>query len=227
VSDDAQFSAVEAVIFDLDGVLVDSEQLWDQTRRDLAAGAGRPWPSGATRAMQGMSTPEWSTYLAATVGIPGSPAELAETVIDTMAKRYLTTLPLLPGAREVVSGLAACWPLGLASSSPRRLIDAVLASAGLADRFAVTISTEEVSAGKPSPVVYRTAVQRLGVNPARTVAIEDSTNGLRSAAAAGLTVLAVPHPAFPPLPAALDLAAVIVDRLSVVTPALIASLFDQ
>ena len=220
-------SAVDAVVFDLDGVLIDSEQLWDEVRRGLAARAGRPWPPQATRAMQGMSTPEWSGYLAQAVGIPGPAPELAKTVINAMAQRYLTDLPLLPGAREAVERLATRWPLGLASSSPRQLIDLVLASAGLTDHFQVTISTEEVAAGKPSPLVYLTAVARLGVDPARTVAIEDSTNGLRSAAAAGLRVVAVPHPAFPPAPDALDLAAVTVKALTDVTLDLIASLANQ
>ena len=223
----APLSAVEAVVFDLDGVLVDSEEMWDEVRRGLAAKAGRPWPAEATRAMQGMSTPEWSNYLAATVGIPVPAPELAETVINTMAARYTTNLPLLPGAREAVERIAARWPLGLASSSPRRIIDAVLAAAGIAHRFHSTVSTEEVAAGKPSPLVYLTAVQRLGVSPARTVAIEDSTNGLRSAAAGGLVVLAVPNPAFPPAPDALDLATATVDRLSAITPELIASLIGQ
>jgi HAD superfamily hydrolase (TIGR01509 family) len=219
-----QFAGVEAVIFDLDGVLIDSEQMWDEVRRDLAARAGREWPPGATRALQGMNTPEWSNYLAMTIGIPGAAAELAKAVIDAMAARYAVELPLLPGAREAVERLAAHWPLGLASSSPRQLIDAVLATAGISEHFVVTVSTEEVAAGKPSPLVYLSAAQRLGANPRRTVAIEDSTNGLRSAVAAGLVVLAVPNAAFPPAPEVLDLASATVDRLSAVTPELLMSL---
>jgi len=215
---------VDAVVFDLDGVLLDSEQLWDEVRRGLAAQAGRSWPTDATRAMQGMSTPEWSDYLAVVVGIPGRAQELAKTVINAMADRYLTQLPLLPGAREAVERLAEHWPLGLASSSPRQLIDSVLRSAKLTDHFQVTVSTEEVAAGKPSPLVYLAAVKSLGVDPARAVAIEDSTNGLRSASAAGLIVCALPHPAFPPAADALDLAAVTVKSLADVTPDLIAAL---
>src|SRR2546423_3569659 len=158
---------VQAVVFDLDGVLIDSEQLWDVVRRGLADEAGRPWPAEATRAMQGMSTAEWSAYLTDAVGIPGEPQEVAVTVIDRMAACYDVRLPLLPGAVKVVERLARRWPLGLASSSPRRLIDTVLAAAGLAQRFQVSVSTEEVAAGKPSPAVYQTVVQRLGVDPAR------------------------------------------------------------
>jgi HAD superfamily hydrolase (TIGR01509 family) len=216
--------AVHAVVFDLDGVLVDSEQLWDVVRRSVAAEAGRPWPAQATRAMQGMSTAEWSAYLTDVVGIAAAPEEVAATVLDRMAAQYDARLPLLPGAVEVVTRLGRRWPLGLASSSPRRLIDTVLERAGLAHRFQVSVSTEEVEAGKPSPVVYHTVVQRLGVHPGQAVAIEDSSNGLRSAATAGLGVLAVPHAAFPPSENALALADVIVDSLEEITVELVASM---
>lgn len=217
--------AVEAVVFDLDGVLVDSEELWDQVRRGLAGDAGRPWPGGATRALQGMSTPEWSRYLVETVGVPGPAERVAAAVIDRMAARYEKDLPLLPGAAEVVARFSARWPLGLASSSPRRLIDVVLAAAGMAADFRVTVSTEEVAAGKPSPAVYLAATARLGVRPADAVAVEDSSNGLRSAAAAGLVVVAVPHAAFPPADDALALAAAQVERLTDLTPPLVENAF--
>jgi HAD superfamily hydrolase (TIGR01509 family) len=218
---------VQAVVFDLDGVLIDSEELWDDVRRGLAADAGRDWPAEATHAMQGMSTPEWSEYLADVVGVPGPPDDLATAVIDRMAARYVQGLPLLPGAVAAVERLGSCWRLALASSSPRRLIDAVLDAAGLTRAFEVTVSTEEVEAGKPSPVVYRTVVQRLGVDAATTVAIEDSSNGLRSASAAGLVVLAVPHPAFPPSQDALALAAEVVKTLDDLTPELVTSVADR
>jgi HAD superfamily hydrolase (TIGR01509 family) len=215
---------VQAVVFDLDGVLVDSEGLWDVVRRGVAAEAGRPWPAQATRAMQGMSTAEWSAYLTEAVGVPGAPQQVAATVVERIAAHYQARLPLYPGALDVVERLGRRWPLGLASSSPRRLIDTVLQSAGLARWFAVSVSTEEVEAGKPSPVVYQTVVRRLGVDPSRAIAIEDSSNGLRSAAAAGLGVLAVPNAAFPPSKDALALAEVIVDSLQEITPELVASM---
>ncbi|MBV8541183.1 MAG: HAD family phosphatase [Pseudonocardiales bacterium] len=215
---------MHAVVFDLDGVLVDSEELWDAVRRGVAAEAGRPWPAQATRAMQGMSTAEWSTYLTDAVGVPAEPDEVAATVLDRMAAQYDVRLPLLPGAVEVVERLGRRWPLGLASSSPRRLIDTVLESAGLAQWFQVSVSTEEVGAGKPSPAVYRTVLQRLGVDPVRAIAIEDSSNGLRSAATAGLVVLAVPNTAFPPSEDALALADVVVGSLDEITPELVASM---
>lgn len=215
---------VGAVVFDLDGVLVDSEQLWDVVRRGVAAEAGQVWPAEATRAMQGMSTAEWSAYLTEVVGVPGEPEEVAATVLDRMSVRYDAWLPLLPGAVEVVERLGRRWPLGLASSSPRRLIDTVVHSAGLAQRFQVSVSTEEVGAGKPSPVVYQTVVQRLGVDPSQAIAIEDSSNGLRSAANAGLGVLAVPNAAFPPSMDALALADAVVDSLEEITVELVASM---
>lgn len=210
-------SRVRAVVFDLDGVLIDSEGLWDEVRRGLAADAGRTWPPDATRAMMGMSTPEWSAYLVETVGIPGSAPQIAERVIDRMVVRYADGLPLLPDAVACVRRMASRWPLALASSSPRRLIDAVLADAGITDAFAVSVSTEEVSAGKPDPAVYQEAVARLEVPAPEAVAIEDSTNGLRAAAAAGLVVLAVPRPELPPEPDALALAAARLEALAELT----------
>jgi HAD superfamily hydrolase (TIGR01509 family) len=214
---------VRAVVFDLDGVLIDSESLWDDVRRGMATAAGRPWPDGATRAMQGMSTVEWSTYLTDVVGVPGPPETVAATVIDRMAAAYRTRLPLLPGAGDVVRRLGDRYVLGLASSSPRRLIDAVLQAAGLADPFRATLSTEEVAVGKPDPAAYLEVTRRLGVPPAAAVAIEDSSNGLRSAARAGLGVLAVPNAAFPPADDALALAAVVVRSLDEITPDLVAA----
>lgn len=218
---------VRAVVFDLDGVLVDSEGLWDEVRRGLAADAGLPWPDGATGAMQGMSTAEWSAYLAGTVGLPGPADAIAERVIAAMAARYAARLPLIDGAVAAVTRLAARWPLGLASSSPRRLIDTVLAASGLAGHFAVSISTEEVAAGKPAPDVYLEATRRLGVAPADAAAVEDSSNGLRAARAAGLRVVALPHEAFPPAPDALALADATADSLADLTPALIDALADR
>jgi HAD superfamily hydrolase (TIGR01509 family) len=215
---------IEAIVFDLDGVIIDSEVLWDEVRTGLAAEHGRPWPADATRAMQGMSTPEWADYLSSTVGIPGGADAIAAEVLDRMARQYSGALPVLPGAVDTVRALAKRWPLGLASSSSRSLIDIVLAAADLTQYFAVTLSTEEVSAGKPSPVVYLEAARLLGVEPAKCVAIEDSSNGLRSAAAAGMQVVAVPMQAYPPAPSALELALVAVMRIDEVTPELIDNL---
>ena len=212
----------EAVVFDLDGVLIDSEPLWDDVRRGVVASAGRDWPADATEALQGMSTPEWAAYLTDVVGVPGPAEEVATRVIDGMVARYRERLPLLPGAVEAVERLAGHWPLGLASSSPRRLIDTVLESAHLTEHFRVTVSTEEVGAGKPSPAVYNEVVRRLAADSSQVVAIEDSSNGLRSASAAGLRVIAVPNANYPPQDDALALADVVVHSLDDVTTTLIA-----
>ena len=215
---------VQAVVFDLDGVLVDSEGIWDEVRRGLAAEHDRAWPDDATDRMMGMSTQEWSTYLVDTVGVPGPAPDVAQTVIACMADRYREHLPLLPGAVEAVHRLAQRWPLGLASSSPRRLIDAVLAAANLTDSFRVTMSTEQVEEGKPSPLVYLAVARHLDVAPETVVAIEDSSNGLRSASGAGMHLIAVPRPAFPPAPDALSLADAVLEHLDDVTVDLVASL---
>jgi HAD superfamily hydrolase (TIGR01509 family) len=174
-----------------------------------------------------MSTREWSAYLTEVIDVPGRPRDVAAEVIDRMASRYRQRLPLLPGAVEVVHRLASHWPLGLASSSPRQLIDAVLESANLASKFRVTVSTEEVRAGKPSPAVYAEVVRQLGVDAQQAVAIEDSSNGLRSAARAGLHVIAVPTKTFPPDKDALSLASVVVHSLDDITPPLVTSLTDR
>lgn len=223
----ATANEVQAVVFDLDGVLVDSEPLWDEIRRAVVADAGRAWPTDATRALQGMSTPEWSAYLIDVIGVPGRPADVAAMVIDAMVARYRKNLPLLPGAIEAVERLANHWPLGLASSSPRQLIATVLDSADLASRFQVTVSTEEVTAGKPSPAVYNDVVRRLAADASRVVAIEDSSNGLRSASAAGVRVIAIPNRTYPPQPDALALASTVVASLDDLTQALVASLVPQ
>lgn len=208
-----------AIVFDLDGVLVDSERVWDEVRQGLVADRGGRWPADATTAMQGMSTPEWAAYLGQLVD--GSPRELAEQVVAAMADRYREHVPLLPGAVDAVTALAGRWPLAVASSSPPELIRVVLAAAGVADRFRVTVSSEEVARGKPAPDVYLAAAERLGVDPAHCVAIEDSANGLRSAAAAGMTVVAVPNPHFPPPADALVLARVTVGTPAGLTPELV------
>ncbi|MDD9205065.1 HAD family phosphatase, partial [Georgenia sp. 10Sc9-8] len=180
-------------MFDMDGVLTDTETIWDEVRRELARQDQVPWPDDATEAMMGMSTPEWSAYLVGTVGLRGTARDAAERTIEEMARRYRDHLPTMPGAVTAVERLAGRWPLGLASSSPRLLIDTVLDALGLAEHFDVTVSTEEVERGKPAPDGYRRACELLGVAPDRAVAVEDSSNGIRSAAAAGMHVIAVPH----------------------------------
>jgi HAD superfamily hydrolase (TIGR01509 family) len=213
---------IGAVVFDLDGLLLDTEQLWDEVREELARERGGRWPATAQRDMMGMSSPEWSRYMHDTVGLSESPEEISAEVVLRMQARYRESLPLIDGAVEAVQRLASRWPLGLASSSNRELIDLALAASGLDLYFAATVSSEEVAAGKPAPDVYLEAARRLAVDPARCAAVEDSHNGIRSAKAAGMRVVAIPNAHFPPDPEALALADVVLGSLAELTPAAVA-----
>jgi HAD superfamily hydrolase (TIGR01509 family) len=215
---------IEAVVFDLDGVLIDSEPVWEEVRRDVVATRGGHWAPGTQRRLMGMSTREWARYLSEDLGVGLPPGQVAALVIERMADHYARELPLMPGAVDAVRRLAGRWPLGLASSSPPVLIETVLGAASIRSLFAVTVSTEEVEHGKPAPDVYLTAAARLGVQPGRAAAVEDSSNGLRSAAAAGLHVIAIPHPRYPPDPDALSSASVVRPSLAELTPDTIAAL---
>jgi HAD superfamily hydrolase (TIGR01509 family) len=208
---------IEAVVFDLDGVLIDSEPVWERVRRRVVADHGGHWDPDTQDWLMGMSTGEWSRYLSADLDVALSPGEVAETVIAAMAAAYRERLPLLPGAVEAVRRMASRWPLGLASSSPRSLIETVLDAASLRSSFAVVVSTEEVARGKPAPDVYLTVAERLGVPPEACAAVEDSSNGLRSAAAAGYQVIAMPHPTYPPAPDALAAARLVLSSLGELT----------
>ncbi|MEZ5074140.1 MAG: HAD family phosphatase [Solirubrobacterales bacterium] len=197
----------EAVVFDLDGVLLDSERRWNEAKEAVTREAGGRWRGEAARAMMGMSSPEWSAYMRDELGVPLGAERIDALVVARMRAGYAAGLPLLPGAVAAVRGLADRWPLGLASSSNRELIEAFLDLAGLRREFRAVVSSEEVGRGKPSPDVYLEACSLLGVAPARSVAIEDSANGIRAAATAGMVVVAVPNPHYPPGAEALALTA--------------------
>ena len=218
---------IEAVVFDLDGVLIDSEPVWEQVRRQVVAEHGGHWAAGAQQRLMGMSTGEWAQYLSRDLGVGLPPETIAAMVIDQMKARYAEHVPFMPGAVAAVRRLAARWPLGLASSSPPVLIGAVLDGAGLRDCFAVTMSTEQVAHGKPAPDIYLAVTERLGRPPQRCAAVEDSANGLRSAAAAGLRVIAVPHPRYPPGADALGLATLVLPSLTELTTGAVAQLAGE
>ena len=217
-------SGVAAVIFDLDGVLIDSEQGWAAARERLVRERGGKWRADATRQMMGMSSPEWSRYMHDVLGVPMAPEQIAGEVVERLKALHREHLPLLPGAREAVTALASRWPLGLASSANREIIELVLDLADLRSRFAATVSSEEVAHGKPAPDVYLEAAGRLDVAPSACAAIEDSTNGLRSAAAAQMTVIAVPNRQFPPAEDTLALAHAVIGSLTELRPDLIEEL---
>ena len=202
---------VAALIFDLDGVLVDSEARWDAARRAVVAEAVGTWTEEATSAMQGMSAPEWERYLVDELGASLEPAEAGRRVVTAMADGYREDLPLLPGAVAAVRRCAEAFTLGVASSANASIVALALELAGVDGCFAARCSSEEVARGKPAPDVYVETARRLGVEPAECVAVEDSTNGLRSAHAAGMAVIATPTAAYPPAAAALALAGVVLD----------------
>jgi HAD superfamily hydrolase (TIGR01509 family) len=215
---------IEAVVFDCDGVLIDSEPVWEEVRREFVASRGGRWLPDTQDRLMGMSTGEWSAYMAADLGVGMSPPEVAAAVIAAMAARYAEHLPLMPGAVAAVTALAGRWPLAVASSAPQSLIEVVLDASGLRSSFQVALSSERVPRGKPAPDVYLAAVQQLGHAPVACAAIEDSSNGLRSAVAAGLSVIAVPHPKYPPAPDALAGARLVLSGLAELTPDVIAAL---
>jgi HAD superfamily hydrolase (TIGR01509 family) len=209
---------IDGVVFDLDGLLLDSEQVWDAAREELVRERGGRWHQNAQRDMMGMSSPEWSRYLHDELGLREPPEEINREVVRRLEAIYRERLPVLPGAREAVERISAHWPLALASSSNRELIDLALELLGIAPLFEATVSSEEVPRGKPAPDVYLEATRRLGVEPTRAVAIEDSHNGILAAKAAGLRAVAVPNRRFPPGEDALAEADVVLDSLAALTP---------
>ena len=216
--------AIEAVVFDMDGVLVDTEHLWDEIREELTAEWGGRYTPEAQQAMMGMSSREWSCYLAEVVGLTEPPDVINGEVVRRMLARYEVHLPVIPGAVEAVRRLASAgYRLAVASSSNRKLIDTVLSELGLTELFEVTVSSEEVARGKPAPDVYLEAARRLGVGPARCAAVEDSASGIRSAHAAGMRVIAYPNRHYPPAEEALGLAEVVLRGLADLEPPLLAA----
>jgi HAD superfamily hydrolase (TIGR01509 family) len=209
---------IDAVVFDLDGLLLDTEELWDEARRQIAEERGGRWREDAQRAMMGMSSPEWSRYMHDVIGVPDPPERISDEVVERMEELYRRRLPLVDGAIEAVRRIGEHWPLAIASSSNRPLIDLFLELTGTRALFQATVSSEEVARGKPAPDVYLEAAARLGVAPERCAAIEDSENGIRSAAAAGMSVVAIPNRVFSPSAEALSQADIVLGSLAELTP---------
>jgi HAD superfamily hydrolase (TIGR01509 family) len=208
----------DAAIFDLDGLLLESEQVWNAAKERLTRERGGRWRPEAQQAMLGMSSPEWSRYMHDELGVPLSPPEISSEVVSLLSEEYEHELPLLPGADEAVRRIGGRWPLGLASSSNREIIDMVLRRTGWSEVFSATVSSEEVERGKPAPDVYLEAARRLRASPERCCAIEDSSVGLRAAQAAGMIVIAIPNRAYPPEAGALAAASVVLDSLQDLDP---------
>jgi HAD superfamily hydrolase (TIGR01509 family) len=204
----------QAVVFDLDGVIVDSEHVWDEVREAYTRETGGTYAESATRDMMGMSSVEWSRYMADALRVPGTPEEINAAIVARMLERYGEAPPLIPGAVEAVRRVAARWPVAIASSSNPELIEVVVRASGLGDVFRVVVSSQDVPRGKPAPDVYLEAARRLGVHGGACGAVEDSHNGIRSAKAAGMFVVAVPNLHFPPDDEALAQADVVIRTIA-------------
>ncbi len=163
----------------MDGVLVDTEAIWEHVRRRFVAEHGGTYTDRATRDVMGMSAPEWSRYIRIELHVDLPDEQINDGIVAGVAASLRKTLPLFPGACEAVTTLSRCVPLAVASSSNRSLIDYIVAEAGLAAAFHATVSSEEVPHGKPAPDVYLRAAELLDVAAERCGAIEDSSNGLR------------------------------------------------
>lgn len=216
--------AIDTVIFDLDGVLIETEQEWNEVRKEFAARHGGHWSQHDQPALMGANSMQWAEYMRDKVGIGLSSREIYDGVVNALRDRYSEHLPLIPGAWEAVTGLAVGFKLGVASSSPLELIEHSLRLAGLRTYFQAVVSSDEVAVGKPAPDVYLEACRRLGTEPACAAAIEDSSSGLRAAAAAGLALVAIPNMAYPPDPDSLALADVVMGSVGEVTGDIISAL---
>jgi HAD superfamily hydrolase (TIGR01509 family) len=214
-------STIDAVVFDLDGVLVDSDHIWHEVREGLARERGGNWSEQSEVAMSGMSSTEWSRYMHDVVGISDPPEAINDEVVRRMRSRYAEELPLIADATEAVQLLAGSFRLAVASSANHALIESVLANAGLAQCFEAIVSSEEVARGKPSPDVFLEAARRLGAAPSRCAAIEDSANGIRAAHAAGMRVIAIPNRRYPPAADVVALAEVTLDSIAALTPGVV------
>ncbi len=213
------------VVFDLDGTLVETEQIWRDVRRDFVVAHGGRWRDGAQETMIGMRTDEWARFIRDGLGVALPAEKIAQEVVDAVVDR-LQHVPVLPGAGEALERLGSAFPLGLATSAALPVAQTILARTGWRKRFEVVVSADEVARGKPAPDVYLRAIALLGADAARTAAVEDSANGIRSASAADLRVVAVPNREFPPDAAALSLASRVIDGLGALDVALIRSVLN-
>jgi HAD superfamily hydrolase (TIGR01509 family) len=215
---------IKAVIFDLDGVIVDSEIWWDEVRAEFARARGRTWTEADRAAVMGANSRQWSATMRERLGLDADPSAIERAVVDAMVARYRSEgPPLIEGAVEAVRRIAARWPVGVASSAHPEVIDAALRAVGLADVLRVVVSSDEVAHGKPAPDVYLETARRLGVAPEACLVVEDSLNGVRAARAAGMTVVLVPNRSIPPAPGAAELADLVLERLVDLDPVTVAA----
>lgn len=215
---------IEAVAFDLDGTLIESERRWEAARRQVTERSGGRWRDDAQPSMMGLSTPEWVDYMRQELGVPLHPDEILRQVTERLEASYRADLPLITGADAAVRRLGARWPLAVASSSPRELVELVIELAGLDGAFEAVVSSAEVERGKPAPDVYLRSCELLGSAAARTAAIEDSGAGVGSAVAAGMPVVLIPGTEFPPDGSVLEQADLVLDSIEALEVEAVASL---
>jgi HAD superfamily hydrolase (TIGR01509 family) len=217
--------SVDTVVFDLDGIIIDTEAMWNTVRHDFAFAHGGHWSRERDQPLvMGANSMQWAASMRENNGVNLSDQEIYDGIIGELRKLYARHLPVIPGARQAIAGLARDYRLGVASSSPLELIEYALDLSGLRKYFSAVVSSDDVALGKPEPDVYREACVRLGASPERAAAVEDSANGMRSASSAGLAVIAIPNPEFPPSAGAVDLADVVLGSIGELTSALVASL---
>jgi HAD superfamily hydrolase (TIGR01509 family) len=212
-------SGVEAVVFDLDGVIVDSEIWWDEARRDFAGARGKTWTEEDRVAVMGANSRQWSHTMRRRLGVDDPDDQIERTIVDAVVSRYRQEgAPRIDGAVEAVRRIAADWPVAVASSAHPEVIEAALGTTGLDGLFRVVVSSDEVERGKPEPDVYLEAARRLGIAPERCLVVEDSYNGVRAGRAAGMMVVLVPNATIPPAPGTRELANAVIDRLGDLDP---------
>ena len=213
-----EVAAVEAVVFDMDGVLIESEELWREVREEFAAGIGLAWSAEDQASTMGCNTAAWSRVMVERMQLRerlGMDEEaVAREIIGRMRARYETSLPRREGAIDAVHRAASRYKVALASGSPKALGDFVLGATGLDKVFVATMYGDDVEHGKPAPDIYLRVLADIGVRPANAVGVEDSGNGIRSLAAAGMGIIAAPGPQFPLAPEVLALAGVQIDAMT-------------
>ena len=188
---------IEAIIYDMDGVLVDSEVYWDKSRVEFASDRGKVWSDDFQRLAMGRSTVGWATVMQEQLGLDETIDDIIAEMKARVIAHYEERMPTRPGALESVALMQRHFRVGLASGSPTEIIKAVLSITGLDQIFEVMIYGDEVARGKPAPDIYLEALKVLGVSPANSLGIEDSANGLRSLKAAGMFAVAAPSPGYP------------------------------
>ncbi|MCS6834587.1 MAG: HAD family phosphatase [Anaerolineae bacterium] len=207
----------DAIIFDMDGVLVDSEVYWLKSRQEFAQARGKVWTDADQRQAMGRNTVEWAEVMRERLSLDEAAEAIMSEMIDRVKAHYDERLPLRPGALEAVRVASGRARVALASGSPTAIIQHVMRLTGLDSVFEVMVYGDDYPNGKPAPDVYLGACERLGVDPRRCVGIEDSGNGIRSVVAAGMVCVAAPSPAFPLSEELLALCARKVDTMEALT----------